>query len=425
MAVVENGGQPALPNSFPETEGLQAKPPTETYLGSPPLPTDVPEKKVNHGVTGLGAPKTAHKYLRSLKKGKALEELYLGDGDYAEVDLSQAEQYVRDRYDLGKSPYVVFSAGGSDEILERLVWAMPNPPTTTRILTLGPCFPNLVNFAVRLRGANPENSFLRYGPLDGPKESSLYKPLSERIDPSIKWLKTKKRIGRMKNGEEDRQIVYLNTPNNPTGDILPYEGQREIVRTCAELGIPVIIDGAYGDFVDDKFSPAHFTKEFPNVIYLDSGSKGKGMAKTKVGTGIMSPEEGKKYDSVRRPLDYADPKLDILNYVLEPESLKAFLEPMRKETRKRKEFTMNVAEELRISTLPTHEDTPTLVFDGGYENFVTELSAEYGIVLASGKTYALTHRGINSDRFGRMTVLPIQETREVLRMMRAAINAAA
>jgi histidinol-phosphate/aromatic aminotransferase/cobyric acid decarboxylase-like protein len=334
---------------FPTPDGLRAKPPVGTYLNAADLPNDLPNRYANHGVTGLGPPPLLQEYVESLKTGTRLQELYIGNNDYEEVDLTQAEQHLRTRFELGGSSYIVFSAGGSDEILERLVWEIPNPPVETRILTLGPCFPNFLNFAERLRGARPADNiqrnakskaFITYGPLDGPMAKPVHTPMEDKVDASIRNLLLKKNKGRRRDpAENDKKVIYLDIPNNPTGEILSPESTEEIVKTAAALGITVIIDGANGDFIDDAESPVHLTKKYPNVVYLMSFSKGAGMPKAKLGAAIMSKEEGEKYESVRRPLDYAYTELDILNYVLEPVHSRKYLDFVKTKVKERKKGT--------------------------------------------------------------------------------------
>lgn len=438
--MAESEGNP-LP--FPDPDGLQAKSHFDTYLGVTDLPGDLPKRVASHGVTGLGPPPQLREYIDSLKTGTRLDELYIGYDDYGEVDLTQAEQHLRKRFELGNVPYIVFSAGGSDEILERLVWEIPNPPIETRILSLGPCFPNFLNFAQRLRGAVPEDplrgggnpddypknarfrkSFITYGPLDGPGAKPLHTRIENKVEPSVKNLLAKKNKGKRKDPEDnDKKIAYLNVPNNPTGEVLSPEGTEEIVKTAAELGITVVIDVAGGDFIDDKDSPIHLTKKYPNVICVLSFSKGAGMPKLKLGAAIMSPVEGKKYESVRRPLDYAYPELDVLNYVLEPAQSKEYLDFVKAEVKKRKYAQREALHAAGITTLPTDEfdRTPYLTIDGESDFFIDD-TPEYGIVLASGETYKITHQDM-SKRYGRMTAGPVEEAEETARLLKAAIRA--
>jgi histidinol-phosphate aminotransferase len=82
-------------------------------------------------------------------------------------------------------------------------------------------------------------------------------------------------------------LVYVCNPNNPTGLAVP---KREIVQLIDELpgGIPVLIDEAYHDYVDDpdySTSVAHVLKERP-VIVTRTFSKIFGLAGMRLGYAV-------------------------------------------------------------------------------------------------------------------------------------------
>ena len=58
-------------------------------------------------------------------------------------------------------------------------------------------------------------------------------------------------------------LLYLDRPNNPTGQVLPLEGMRFIAERAMELGSWVISDEAYGDFIPDEESAACL--DLPNL----------------------------------------------------------------------------------------------------------------------------------------------------------------
>jgi histidinol-phosphate aminotransferase len=79
--------------------------------------------------------------------------------------------------------------------------------------------------------------------------------------------------------DEDTKLIFICSPNNPTGNLMRREDVIEIAR--AFNGI-VVIDEAYIHFADTD----SFTKEldrFPNLIVLQTFSKAWGMAGLRVG----------------------------------------------------------------------------------------------------------------------------------------------
>lgn len=84
-------------------------------------------------------------------------------------------------------------------------------------------------------------------------------------------------------------VVYLDNPHNPTGSALPRAEVEKLAQACAEKGVLLIVDEAYGDFVPDEESALHLKGR--NLICLRSFSKGCGMAGLRVGYGVIRDEE--------------------------------------------------------------------------------------------------------------------------------------
>ena len=85
------------------------------------------------------------------------------------------------------------------------------------------------------------------------------------------------------------KIVYICTPNNPTGDATSKEEVMKIIHAIGDEAI-VVVDGAYMEYaaVKDKkyaITPSDII-EYPNVIYLGTFSKAYGMGGMRVGYGI-------------------------------------------------------------------------------------------------------------------------------------------
>jgi len=85
------------------------------------------------------------------------------------------------------------------------------------------------------------------------------------------------------------KIVYICTPNNPTGDATSKEEVMRIIRAIGDETI-VVVDGAYMEYASAKDKAYAITPkdimEFPNVIYLGTFSKAYGLGGMRVGYGI-------------------------------------------------------------------------------------------------------------------------------------------
>jgi histidinol-phosphate aminotransferase len=81
------------------------------------------------------------------------------------------------------------------------------------------------------------------------------------------------------------RIVYINNPNNPTGQPVPKESIRKVIR-AAEHAL-VFLDEAYHDFMGDNFLAEALT--FPNVLVGRTFSKAHGLAGMRMGVMIAPP----------------------------------------------------------------------------------------------------------------------------------------
>jgi histidinol-phosphate aminotransferase len=79
------------------------------------------------------------------------------------------------------------------------------------------------------------------------------------------------------------KLIFLATPNNPTGNIVPRDDILEIVAT----GRPVVVDEAYYEFGGETMVP--LTEKYPNLMVLRSFSKWAGLAGLRVGYGVFPP----------------------------------------------------------------------------------------------------------------------------------------
>jgi histidinol-phosphate aminotransferase len=82
------------------------------------------------------------------------------------------------------------------------------------------------------------------------------------------------------------RLIYINNPNNPTGQTVPKAAIRRIARAAPQA--VVFVDEAYHDFMGENFldeAPA-----FPNVLIGRTFSKAHGLAGMRVGVMVARPE---------------------------------------------------------------------------------------------------------------------------------------
>jgi histidinol-phosphate aminotransferase len=85
-------------------------------------------------------------------------------------------------------------------------------------------------------------------------------------------------MGLLRAVTERTKVIFLCTPNNPTGNRIAESDLRRILR----LGLPTVIDEAYFELGSGP-SLSYLLKEFPNAILLRTFSKAYGLAGLRVG----------------------------------------------------------------------------------------------------------------------------------------------
>lgn len=82
------------------------------------------------------------------------------------------------------------------------------------------------------------------------------------------------------------KLIYINNPNNPTGQVVAKDAIRQIARAAPHA--VVFVDEAYHDFMGENFLDE--APDFPNVLIGRTFSKAHGLAGMRVGVMIARPE---------------------------------------------------------------------------------------------------------------------------------------
>jgi len=105
----------------------------------------------------------------------------------------------------------------------------------------------------------------------------------------------------LENMRTEHSLVYIDNPNNPTGQILPIAELELILEEAARLGICVIIDEAYGDFMNRDNSAISLVNKYDNLFVVRTFSKGFGLAGLRIGYVCCSNQLMNYYDKVGNP----------------------------------------------------------------------------------------------------------------------------
>ena len=118
----------------------------------------------------------------------------------------------------------------------------------------------------------------------------------------------------------DVSVVYLDNPNNPTGQIISIQDIEKVLIKAKELGICVVVDEAYGDFMKKEESAIRFLDHYDNLIVLRTLSKGFGLAGIRAGYILTSTKLINYMKKITNPYAVGELSRDIIGAVLTEEN---------------------------------------------------------------------------------------------------------
>ena len=104
--------------------------------------------------------------------------------------------------------------------------------------------------------------------------------------------------------DDQTSIVWVCSPNNPTGVVIPDAALRAFLAKVPS-DVLVVLDEAYIEYVThpDHKDTLPIIDEYPNVLLLRTFSKAYGLASFRVGYAIGQPDVIAKLDPVRAPFN--------------------------------------------------------------------------------------------------------------------------
>jgi histidinol-phosphate aminotransferase len=111
------------------------------------------------------------------------------------------------------------------------------------------------------------------------------------------------------------KIIWICTPNNPTGNCLKRE---EVIKVIEGFEGLVIVDEAYSDFSSQKALRSELSK-YPNLIVLNTMSKAWGCAAIRLGMAFASKEIIHIFNKVKYPYN--------VNLLTQQQALEALKDP--------------------------------------------------------------------------------------------------
>jgi histidinol-phosphate aminotransferase len=169
--------------------------------------------------------------------------------------LQRSVRSALSKYTDMPSDYIIASAG-SDELIDLLFRLFISEGD--KILDFEPTFA-MYGFCARVAGG-----------------SVTMAPRDDNFDIDIK--------SAINAIDEKTKIIFLSSPNNPTGNTADREQIEELLKT----DLLVVVDEAYFEFCNKTV--VDLIPKYENLVVLRTMSKWAGLAGLRIGYGIMSPE---------------------------------------------------------------------------------------------------------------------------------------
>ncbi|MEM6605113.1 MAG: pyridoxal phosphate-dependent aminotransferase [Pseudomonadota bacterium] len=183
----------------------------------------------------------------------------------------------------------------------------------------------------------PEPMYIGYTPIVHALNVAVTAvPLEARDDFSLD-------VDRLKNCVSDRtKVVFINTPGNPTGSIVPAEDLKEIASYCRERNIWLLCDEVYSMFCyDGRHMSARASAEFiDNIVMVDGLSKSHAMSGWRMGWVVAPPGLIANLGRFAGATQFGCPQFiqDASAFALENDQV--YVERMRVEYRARRDYVL-------------------------------------------------------------------------------------
>ena len=183
--------------------------------------------------------------------------------------------------------------------------------------------------------------------------------------------------------EEKPSIIFLCTPNNPTGDAIEADKLFEFLQKIDNDTL-VVVDGAYMEYAIIKDSskevkPKDLVNQFDNVIYLGTFSKAYGLGGMRVGYGLADVKIIKELYKLRPPFNITTLSLEAATVALEDEEFvnKSIVDNFS-EMKRYEEF----AKEQKIDIINSYTNFVTLCLNSNYKSSeVANLLLKRGMIV--------------------------------------------
>lgn len=178
---------------------------------------------------------------------------------------------------------------------------------------------------------------------------------------------------------EHHRLAYLDNPNNPTGQALSIADLRRILTAAREKGVLVLVDEAYGDFLDKSESALSLLDEFDNLIVTRTFSKGFGLGALRAGYIAVPKAMADILEAFGGEMNLTTPAAAMVPVVLSDPAFLAYSRDLIAQNNQKLISGLNV-----LKTSATRDDVPITLFYTEKDVDLGALFWKYGIRVENG-----------------------------------------
>jgi len=281
--------------------------------------------------------------------------------DYPDPTYGDLKETIRDFWcgyaDL-KAEQIQIGLGAAG-ILDRLNRIFIEPGS--KVLGYSPQWPDYANW-VEARGGMYESSVL--------KTEESFRFHGDRLVARI---------------TDEYCLIFIDNPNNPTGQVINLEEIEEVIEQARIKDVFVVIDEAYGDYMEKENSAIGLINRYRNLAVVRSFSKGLGLAGMRVGYGIVPSGLNEYFNKIDIPLSVSSVSAYLARVALMDDD---FVNDCRRRVKTEKSKLIEGLKERGYLISATYDFCP--IFLVGHENGGINLREELlkkGILTVSGGCY--------------------------------------
>ncbi|MFW5864973.1 MAG: histidinol-phosphate transaminase [Candidatus Izemoplasmataceae bacterium] len=246
---------------------------------------------------------------------------------YPDNDMTELKAVISNKMNVEPTDLII--GNGSSEILELVVKSYVDKDEV--ILSFDPSF-SMYKVYAQIHGANF---------IEVPSEEDFSLNMETMKTYALKY---------------QPKLVFLCTPNNPTGYQIPKDEVIDFIKSTDAL---VVVDEAYMEFASNDTSIFNEAKNFPNVIVARTFSKAFGLAAARIGYATACKDIINVLNSVKPPYN-----VNTLSQYYATQAMKKF-DLMEAFTNEIKTKRLNIAKALKKLGVVCYDSEANFIFFKG------------------------------------------------------------